>query len=337
MLPAFAALRFDSKKGGFNVWHTVEDLLGIMLAAPDVSAADRQAAYDALDSVRGCPDPSFAKQFEGYNAQILALEPLQRAQRHVEEAVNEDGAKYEYPARIRLIAAAAAARCINQGADAALDAKLDGIIEAETAAVREPRLLKFSAGPKAKEPKTPVQKAADPVVRIPKKLAAVFDTLRGGDIENGLAALDAVAGFEPQKAAAKAETAYFQSDFARGMDWDEQMFPHANQWYACNPYTEHLAAYAAVAPLCGQTARALETVCKMRLGHYEQMMLQKLKGGTCPCDVSLPVLEDGRSMDDLLAQMKKAWPKYTPDDAKGANYLLHFLFAECKTADAPAY
>lgn len=59
------------------------------------------------------------------------------------------------------------------------------------------------------------------IVKIPKKLRNIFDTLRSGQIEVGLEQLEKIKNFEPQKAIVKAEINYFSDSYEIAMENDE--------------------------------------------------------------------------------------------------------------------
>ncbi|PJK13198.1 hypothetical protein CO614_02175 [Lysobacteraceae bacterium NML120232] len=333
LLPALAAQRFA---GNFDVWHPVETLLGILLALPDLSADERAALLAAVDSVRSYPKPRFAGMYDAYNDNILALTRLQNAEEDLAENIREDGPKDEYHGRVRLLAEAALAQALSQDRDAALARQMAELIAQQTAELRAPRLGIFATAPKARNIQTPAQKAANPVARIPKKLVVVFDILRSGQIEEGLAQLAQIDGFAPQKAAAQAEVAYFQSDFARAMTLDESWWPQSKQWYAINPLAEHLLAYAWAAKANGQVAHAQK---QLRAAFPASLKIAQnaLAALTAPDPAPAAERQSGRSMDDLLAQLKQYKPKYRPYSADGVRYLLHFVLIEASTRDALTY
>jgi hypothetical protein len=56
------------------------------------------------------------------------------------------------------------------------------------------------------------------VVKIPAKLRKALQTIRGGQVDVGLEQLAVLKGFEPQKASAAAEVAYFRGNFGCGYE-----------------------------------------------------------------------------------------------------------------------
>lgn len=373
LLPFVAQQRFAAN---FNVWGGIEPLLGLLWACPGLSEAENAALLAAFDSVRRYPHPAHPGLYDDYNQKVLTLQRLQDCQQRLAQDAAGD-AKYEYTCRMALLAEAATVRALNQAlgaqADAALTQRMGALIEQHSSALRQPRLLKFGTDPKARAlksdaaPPPDVAPAAAPahpapaentgqaaaaasaasphgsgnsastVVRIPKKLAAIFDALRRGELQTGLAALDATAGFAAQKAAAHAEAAYFAHDFAQAMQWDEQMLLHGSQWYACNVFDEHLMAYVQAARLSGRQAqaRAFITAQLDVASPYVAQMLKRLQ--TPLSGAPAPLRESGRGMSEFVAQLKKHRPKDRPDEAKGADYLLHFVLPEAASGEALAY
>lgn len=192
------------------------------------------------------------------------------------------------------------------------------------------------------------------IVKIPKKLRDLFDILRSGQIELGLAKLTEIKDFEPQKAMVLAEINYFSSNDELAMTNDEQALPFDGQWYAGNVLFEHFFAYTSAAIRSDQKKRA-ENFYKTYLAekekagledhrldtykHQVKQHLAKLKGKkNLTIDATpLQIIENGKGMKDFIAQLKKYRPKLTHDTVKGAEYLLGFMFEEGNTAESLAY
>jgi hypothetical protein len=192
------------------------------------------------------------------------------------------------------------------------------------------------------------------VVKIPAKLRKALQTIRGGQVEAGLAQLAAIKGFEPQKASAEAEVAYFQGNFAAAMHLDEQALPFDGQWYASNVLTEHLFAYSRAALLSGNMAQAKQFLQQFlvekealnlpdhSLHFYRYQVaqhLQRLAGAHhLPSDPQpLRPLATGAPLEGFVPQLRQYRPKLTFDSAAGADYLLHFMFAAAATAEVLDY
>jgi tetratricopeptide (TPR) repeat protein len=192
------------------------------------------------------------------------------------------------------------------------------------------------------------------VVKIPAKLRKALQTIRGGQVEAGLAQLAAVKGFEPQKASAEAEVAYFQGNFAAAMHLDEQALPFDGQWYAGNVLTEHLFAYSRAALLSGNVAQAQQFLQQFlarkealnlpdhSLHFYRYQVaqhLQRLAGvHHLPSDPQpLRPIATGAPLETFVPQLRQYRPKLTFDSAAGADYLLHFMFGTAATADVLHY
>ncbi len=192
------------------------------------------------------------------------------------------------------------------------------------------------------------------MVKISVKLRKALQTIRSGQIEMGLAQLAAIKGFEPQKASAAAEVAYFQGDFAAAMHLDEQALPFDGQWYAGNVLVEHLHAYSRAARLSENEARASQFLQRFlaekeglllpdhRLDFYRYQVAQhllRLAGAQqLPSDAPpLPPLAAGTSLEACIAQLRQYRPKLTFDSAAGADYLLHFMFTSVATTDVLQY
>jgi hypothetical protein len=94
------------------------------------------------------------------------------------------------------------------------------------------------------------------IVKIPKKLRDIFDKLRSGQIELGLAQLAEVKDFEPQKNIVLAEINYFGSHNELAMTNDEKALPFDEQWYAGNILSEHFFAYTNTAIVSHNIQRA---------------------------------------------------------------------------------
>lgn len=192
------------------------------------------------------------------------------------------------------------------------------------------------------------------VVKIPAKLRKAFQTIREGQVDAGLAQLAVLKGFEPQKASAEAEVAYFRGNFAMAMSLDEQALPFDGQWYASNVLTEHLFAYSRAALLSGNTARAKQFLQQFlaekealdlpghSLNFYRYQVaqnLQRLAGAQfLPIDPEpLPLLATGAPLESFVPKLRQFRPKLTIDSASGADYLLHFMFTDMATAEVLHY
>lgn len=192
------------------------------------------------------------------------------------------------------------------------------------------------------------------VVKIPAKLRKALQTVRSGQLDAGLAQLAAIKGFEPQKASAEAEVAYFQGNFAAAMHLDEQALPFDGQWYASNVLTEHLFAYSRAALLSGNVAQARQFLQQLlaekealdlpdhslRFYRYQVAQhLQRLAGAQLlPIDPEpLRPLTAGVPLETFIPQLRQYRPKLTFNSAAGADYLLHFMFGAAATAEVLCY
>lgn len=192
------------------------------------------------------------------------------------------------------------------------------------------------------------------IVKIPKKLRDILDTLRSGQIESGLTQLAEIKEFEPQKAIVLAELNYFSSNYELAMANDEKALPFDQQWYAGNILTEHFFAYTSAAISSKNSQRAEKfyktyltekensDLEKHRLGIYKHQVKQhlaKLKGkkNLTIDPVPLEIIKNGKEMPDFIAKLKKYKPKLTHDSLKGAEYLLGFMFEEGNTNESLAY
>jgi hypothetical protein len=192
------------------------------------------------------------------------------------------------------------------------------------------------------------------VVKIPPKLRKALQTIRGGQVDAGLAQLAVLKGFEPQKASAAAEVAYFREDFAAAMSLDEQALPFDGQWYASNVLIEHLFAYSRAALRSGNTARASQFLRQFlaekealnlpdhSLNFYRYQVaqhLQRLAGAQLlPSDPQpLRPLATGAPLQTFVSQLRQFRPKLTFDSAAGADYLLHFMVGAAGTEEVLRY
>jgi hypothetical protein len=192
------------------------------------------------------------------------------------------------------------------------------------------------------------------IIRIPSKLKVALSTLRSGQIELGLEQLDKIKGFEPQKSIAKAEINYFISNYEEALYFDELALPFSDQWYAGNILFEHLHAYSTTAILSNNSERA-QNFLKRYLGekevlglpdhilntyrHQVTQHLNKLSNREDTVDnhKSLCLIEQGRTREEFITQLKEYRPKFTYDSVEGAEYLLHFMFEQGNTAEALEY
>lgn len=189
------------------------------------------------------------------------------------------------------------------------------------------------------------------IVKIPKKLRDIFDTLRSGQIELGLEQLVKIKDFEPQKAIILAEINYFSSNHEAAMTNDEKALPFDEQWYAGNILSEHFFAYTNNAIASNNISRA-ENFYKTYLAEKEKsglaghrldtykyqvnQHLAKLKGNkkTKIGAELIQVVRDGKTIPDFIAQLKEYKPKLTYESVKGAEYLLYFMFGEGNTDES---
>ena len=192
------------------------------------------------------------------------------------------------------------------------------------------------------------------IVKIPKKFRDILDILRSGQIENGLEQLEKIKDFEPQKAIVLAEINYFSENYEMAMTNDEMALPYDEQWYAGNILFEHFVAYTNTALISNNISRA-ENFYKQyltekeklslpdhRLNTYRyqiQQQLAKLKGDkNLKINVEpLKVIREGKSTDYFIELLKENRPKLTYESAKGAEYLLHFMFERANTDESLAY
>ncbi|MHC8947996.1 hypothetical protein [Sphingobacterium hungaricum] len=192
------------------------------------------------------------------------------------------------------------------------------------------------------------------IVKIPKKLTTILDTLRSGQIEIGLEQLEKIEGFEPQKAIVHSEINYFSDNYEIAMSNDEMALPFDEQWYAGNILVEHFFAYSNTAIISDNILRA-ETFYKSfltekekldlpehRINFYRHQVknhLSKLKGEKdLPIDNALiQIVKDGKSTAEFIAQLKVYRPKLTFDSKEGAEYLLNFMLEQGNTDESLAY
>lgn len=192
------------------------------------------------------------------------------------------------------------------------------------------------------------------VVKIPKKLRDIFDTLRSGQIDIGLEQLEKIKGFEPQKAIVNAEINFFCNNYEIAMTNDENGLSYDEQWYAGNILSEHFFAYSNTAIICDSISRA-ETFYKNFLAEKEKLdlpehrinvyrhqvknHLAKLNGekDLIIDERQLEIVKDGKSTAEFITQLKEFRPKLTFDSEKGAEYLLHFMLEKGNTDESLAY
>lgn len=192
------------------------------------------------------------------------------------------------------------------------------------------------------------------IVKIPKKVQGILAAIRNGQVADGLAALAASKGLEPQKALVRAEINYFQGRYEEALSCDEQALPYDEQWYAGNILTEHLFAYSQAAIISHNETRAERFLTSFlaakrqvnlpdhRIRFYEHQITQhirKLHGEkNLRLDPEpLPLIEVGRPLTDFTSQLQQYRPKLTLASATGADYLLHFLFKQAATEEALQY
>lgn len=192
------------------------------------------------------------------------------------------------------------------------------------------------------------------IVKIPKKLRSILDTLRSGQIEIGLEELDKIKEFEPQKAIVNAEINYFSNNYEIALTNDENGLPFDEQWYAGNVLFEHFFAYSNTALLSANISRATNfyknfliekeklELPEHRINVYRHQVknhLAKLDGekDLIIDEKPLQILKDGKSMEEFVAQLKEYRPKLTFDSEQGADYLLNFMFEKGNTDESLAY
>lgn len=192
------------------------------------------------------------------------------------------------------------------------------------------------------------------IVKIPKKLRDILDTLRSGQIEIGLEQLEKIKDFEPQKAIVKAEINYFNSYHENAMENDENGLPFDEQWYAGNVLFEHFFAYSNTAIISDNISRA-QTFYKNFLTEKEKLNLPehrinvyrhqvknhlaKLNGDKDLIinEKQLQIIKDGKSTDEFKEQLKEYRPKLKFDSVDGAEYLLNFMLEKGNTDESLAY
>jgi hypothetical protein len=192
------------------------------------------------------------------------------------------------------------------------------------------------------------------IVKIPKKLRDILDTLRSGQIESGLAQLEEFKDFEPQNALVLAEINYFSGNYELAMANDEKALPFDEQWYAGNILSEHFFAYTSAAISSNAQQRAekfyktylaekkkpgLEDYRLATYKHQVSQHLAKLKGkkNLTIDPAPLKIIKNGKGTPCFIAQLKKYKPKLAYDSPKGAAYLLSFRFEEGNTDESLAY
>lgn len=192
------------------------------------------------------------------------------------------------------------------------------------------------------------------IVKIPKKLRDILDTLRSGHIETGLEQLAKIKGFEPQKGIVLAEVNYFRNDHETAMTHDENALPFDEQWYAGNILFEHFFAYSNSAMISNNAERAQNfytsfLIEKEKIGlpehrinvyrHQIKNHLAKLSGekNLIIDKKTLAIITDGKSTDDFIEQLKEYRPKLTFDSLEGAEYLLNFMPEKGNTDECLAY
>lgn len=192
------------------------------------------------------------------------------------------------------------------------------------------------------------------VVKIPKKLRDILDTLRSGQIENGLENLEKIKGFEPQKAIINAEINYFSNNYENALTNDENGLPFDEQWYAGNILFEHFFAYSNTAIISNNIPRAKKfytdfltekeklELPEHRINVYRHQIknhLAKLNGekDLIIDEKPLQIINNGKSTEEFIAQLKEYRPKLTFDSVQGAEYLLNFMFGKGNTNESLAY
>lgn len=192
------------------------------------------------------------------------------------------------------------------------------------------------------------------IVKIPKKLRNILDTLRSGQIEIGLEQLEKIKDFEPQKAIVKAEIDYFKDNHEIAMTNDESGLPFDEQWYAGNILFEHFFAYSNTAIISKNIPRA-ESFYKNFLAEKERLNLSEHRINVYRHQVKnhlaklagekdliidnkkLQIVKDGKSIDEFKEQLKEYRPKLTFDSVDGAEYLLNFMLEKGNTDESLVY
>ena len=192
------------------------------------------------------------------------------------------------------------------------------------------------------------------IVKIPKKLRDILDTLRSGQIEIGLEQLENIKDFEPQKAIILAEINYFSDNYELAMLNDENGLPFDEQWYAGNILFEHFFAYSNTAIISDNISRAknfyknfLTEKEKLELPehrinvyrHQVKNHLAKLNGerDLIINKKQLQIVKEGKSIDEFKEQLREFRPKLTFDSVEGAEYLLNFMLEKGNTDESLAY
>jgi hypothetical protein len=204
------------------------------------------------------------------------------------------------------------------------------------------------------------------VVKLPRKLQDILEIICQGEIERGLVQLKKFDGFEPQKAAALAEIAYFQHNFENAMEYDELALMHNHEWYSSNILHEHLFAYTWAAISSGDKIRAKNFFKKFLKHEKDRSMPQDEeeekeiwddKKKLFLEDLNFMLKEHGRRLDNkslhedmyepsyvvkkelikpgnfFIELLNKHRPKVSEDSKEAADYMLHFMYKYTNTKD----
>lgn len=183
------------------------------------------------------------------------------------------------------------------------------------------------------------------MTKFPKKLKDALALVRQGKLVEGKKALDEIEGFEAKKAIALAEVAYFQHDWAKGLELSHIYMTKQDEWHYSNIFDEHielvlLATYKL--NVWEDTKKFLESLLKIH-SQNKQMIFQinkklleiKNKAKTIgEFENSKPEIRTkGKSLEEIEKQQKEIKPKLNNKPIEKADYILYFLHYYGNTAD----
>ncbi|MCC7196985.1 hypothetical protein IT413_02195 [Candidatus Peregrinibacteria bacterium] len=186
--------------------------------------------------------------------------------------------------------------------------------------------------------------------RFPTKLKEAFMKIRLGKVEEGIKIMNEVKGLEAKKAIAMAELAYFQHDWAKGLELSCSFLPSTEACHYSNIYDEHfamiiLASYHTDA--WDKTEKFLKDLLKglqklKKDDQPEQRMFQikqklswiKNKAATMKAYKEKPKPRTkGKSIEEIVKQQEEYKPKLNNKPIEKADYILYFLNLYGKTED----
>lgn len=132
-------------KENFELWGDVEYIIGLSGELPASINFERENFFKLLESVMKYKSKKGAQEgLDNYFSKHLSLYFVTESMNKVDEAIQDEDAKYEYYMRLNLISSASLVKIINQKHNDDLDNQMNNIIAEQFVFLKEKRLLKYS-------------------------------------------------------------------------------------------------------------------------------------------------------------------------------------------------